>query len=80
MIHRTNRRLMALACALAGVATLQGCAMATGQYVAQRNPATNRSLVNNYDQYGRPITHQRSVNRTMTVVRANGGVLDYRYY
>ena len=80
MTSRTNFRLIALACALAGASLLQACAMTTGQYVAQRGTATNRSMVSNYDMYGRPVTRQRSVNRTMTVVHENGGVHDFRYY
>ena len=80
MNSKTNRRLIALACALVGSSLLQGCAMATGQYVAQRGTATNRSMVNNYDMYGQQITQQRTVNRTMTVVHDKGGVHDYRYY
>jgi hypothetical protein len=54
--------------------------MTTGQYSAQRGRATNSSMLNNYDMYGRPITYQRSVNRTMTVVHDKGGVHDFRYY
>lgn len=77
---RTNRRLLALGCALVGVALLQGCAMTTGQYVPQRGAATNRSMVSNYDAFGQPITRQRSVNRTMTVVHERGGLHDYRYF
>ena len=80
MNSRTNRRLIALTCALAVAAMLQACAMATGQYVAQRGSATNRSMVSNYDAYGQPIARQRSVNRTMTVVHDKGGVHDFRYY
>ena len=80
MNSRTNRRLIGLACALIGAAMLQACAITTGQYVPQRGAATNRSMVSNYDAYGQPITRQRSVNRTMTVVHERGGVHDFRYY
>ena len=79
MNSRTNRRLIALACALIGAAVLQACAMTTGQYVPQRGAATNRSMVSHYDAYGQPVA-QRSVNRTMTVVHEKGGVHDFRYY
>ncbi|MEO8621654.1 MAG: hypothetical protein ABI625_11350 [bacterium] len=80
MNSRTNRRLIALAVALAGSSLLQACSMATGQYVPQRGSATNRSMVSNYDMFGQPVSRQRSVNRTMTVVHANSGVHDFRYY
>jgi len=80
MNSRTNRRLIALAVALVGSSLLQACAMATGQFVPQRGSATNRSMVNNYDAYGQPITRQRTVNRTMTVVHDKGGIHDFRYY
>lgn len=80
MNSRTNRRLIALSCALAGAAMLQACAMTTGQYTPQRGAATNRSMVSHYDAYGQPVARQRSVNRTMTVVHEKGGVHDFRYY
>ena len=80
MNSRTSGRLIALACALAGSALLQGCAMTTGPYLPQRGSNTNRSMVSNYDAYGQPITHRRTVNRTMTVMHDKGGVHDFRYY
>jgi hypothetical protein len=82
MNSRSKARLVALACALAGSSLLQACAatMNTGQYVVQRDRATNRSMVSNYDAFGQPITQHRTVNRTMSVVHENGGVLDFRYY
>jgi hypothetical protein len=79
MNSRTNRRLIALACALAGAAVLQACAMTTGQYAPQRGTATNRSMLNRYNAYDQPVA-PRSVNRTMTVVHESGGVHDFRYY
>jgi hypothetical protein len=78
----SRARRVALACAFAGVALLQACAttMNTSRYAAQRDRATNRSMVSNYDAFGQPITQHRTVNRTMTVVHERGGVLDFRYY
>ena len=76
----TPARLIAVACALVASTIFQACAMTTGQYVPTRGTAANRSMVSHYDSYGQPIARQRSVNRTMTVMRDRGGVADYRYY
>ena len=73
-------RLIAAACFVLASVTLQACAMTTGQYVPARGAAANRSMVRNYDAFGRLVAHQRSVNRTMTVMHDKGGVADYRYY
>ena len=80
MNSRTSGRLIALACALAGSALLQGCAIATGPYLAQRGSNANRSMVSNYDALGQPITHRSSVSRTLTVMHDKGGLHDFRYY
>lgn len=76
---RTSRLIRALGIVLAS-ALFQACAMATGPWAPQRGAAANRNMVSNYDAYGRRIAHQRSVNRTMTVLHDKVGVHDYRYY
>jgi hypothetical protein len=77
MISRTNRRLVAVVCAVVGSALLQACAMTTGPYVPSRPTATNRSMTSRYD-----VLRQQSVSsghRHMTVTRERG-LFDYRYY
>ncbi len=73
-------RLIAAACLVLASAMLQACAMTTGHYVPTRGSAANRSMLSNYDAFGRPVARQRSVNRTMTVMHDKGGVADYRFY
>ena len=79
-MHIRPSRLFAGACFVLASALLQACTMTTGQYVPARGAAANRSMVSNYDAFGRPVARQRSVNRTMTVMHDKGGVADYRYY
>ena len=79
-MHNKPSRLVTAVCFVLASALLQACAMTTGQYVPARGSASNRSMVSNYDAFGRPVARQRNVNRTMTVMHDKGGVADYRYY
>jgi hypothetical protein len=43
-------RLASVALAVAGAALLQGCAVVTGPYVAERAPLTSHSMVTRFDK------------------------------
>ena len=43
-------RLAAVAVAIAGSALLQGCAVVTGPYAAERAPVTSHSMVSRFDK------------------------------
>ena len=43
-------RLLALVAGLAGAASLQGCAVVTGPYAAERAPVTSHSMVTRFDK------------------------------
>jgi hypothetical protein len=43
-------RVGALAIAVAGAALLQGCAVVTAPYIAERAPVTSHSMVSRYDK------------------------------
>jgi hypothetical protein len=43
-------RAGALAIAIAGAALLQGCAVVTGPYVAERAPVSSHSMLSRYDK------------------------------
>ncbi len=49
MNSRNNRRLVALAFAVAVSALLQACAVTTGKFVPMRASTSNRSMTSNYD-------------------------------
>jgi hypothetical protein len=43
-------RMLAIGVALAGSALLQGCAVVTAPYVAERSPTTSHSMVSRFDK------------------------------
>jgi hypothetical protein len=43
-------RLLAVGVALAGAALLEGCAVVTGPYVAERAPVSSHSMVSRFDR------------------------------
>jgi hypothetical protein len=76
MNSRNNRRLAALAFAVAASALLQACAVTTGAFSPSRSVNTNRSMTSHYDvtrqQSSTPIHHMAA--------SGNGGASGYRYY
>lgn len=49
MTERTVRRSVGVAAALTAAALVQGCAVTTGRYVADRPSATNHSMLSRFD-------------------------------
>lgn len=76
MSSRNNRRLVALAFAVAVSALLQACAVTTGAFSPSRSVNTNRSMTSHYDvtrqQSSTPIHHMAA--------SGSGGASGYRYY
>ncbi len=78
MTGNTNRRVVALTCALIGTALVQGCAVTTGPFVAQRSTISNASMTSRFD-----VLHQQSAGSGvfhMRTVSDRGGLFDYKYY
>ena len=50
MDEKGNARLLALGVALAGSVVLQGCAVVTGPYGAERAPMASHSMVSRFDK------------------------------
>ncbi|HET9013301.1 MAG TPA: hypothetical protein VFN38_15865 [Gemmatimonadaceae bacterium] len=50
MDEHARRRVLVAGVALAGVALLQGCAVVTAPYVAERAPVASHSMVTRFDK------------------------------
>ena len=75
-------RFAALAVAIAGSALLQGCAVVTGPYAAERAPVTSHSMVSRYDKRFLNADGSRpSGGSSLYMPRTReGGTFFFRYY
>ncbi len=78
-----SARLLALGVALAGAALVQGCAVVTAPYMADRAPVSSHSMVTRFDKRfynadGTPPSAGRSTLH-MPRERESGGFF-FRYY
>ena len=76
-------RLGALAVAIAGAALLQGCAVVTAPYVAERAPVSSHSMVSRYDRshYNADGTPPRSGGSALYMPRTREtGAFFFHYY
>ena len=76
-------RLGALAVAVAGAALLQGCAVVTGPYAAERAPVSSHSMLSRYDRsrYSADGSGPMTSRSSLYMPRAREtGALFFRYY
>jgi hypothetical protein len=78
-----SARLLALGIALAGATLVQGCAVVTAPYMAERSPVSGHSMVSRYDKshYNADGTAPSSRHSTLYMPRAReSGTFFFRYY
>jgi hypothetical protein len=76
-------RLLALGVALAGAALVQGCAVVTAPYVAERAPVSSHSMVSRFDKrfYNADGTPPSGGGSSLYVPRTRErGMFFFRYY
>ena len=76
-------RLVALGVALAGAALVQGCAVVTAPYMAERAPVSSHSMVSRYDKshYNADGTAPSPRHSTLYMPRGReSGMFFFRYY
>jgi hypothetical protein len=78
----SKARWTALAVAIAGSALLQGCAVVTGPYAAERAPVTSHSMVSRFDRRFLNADGSRPSGASSLYMprTREGGTFFFRYY
>jgi hypothetical protein len=83
MSGKGTARLLALGVALAGAALVQGCAVVTAPYVAERAPVSSHSMVTRFDKsrYNADGTPPSDRGSSLYMPRTRDrGMFFFRYY